>query len=100
MNDHFGGYWAGGGRLGSVIGPETDIPTADTPSDFNFKKLAIAYQYDADTNRLAETATMGISQNGGMIFTAATIDWALGLNQTGKWTEIDQITWNVFSRLG
>ena len=62
--------------------------------------MAIAYQFDAETNKFAETATMGVSRNGGIIFTAATINWALGLSQTEHWTEIDKITWNVFNLLG
>jgi N,N-dimethylformamidase beta subunit-like, C-terminal len=99
-NDHFGSYWADGGHIGSVVGGETDVPTSDTPASFEFQKMAIAYQFDAETNKFAETATMGVSRNGGIIFTAATINWALGLSQTEHWTEIDKITWNVFNLLG
>jgi hypothetical protein len=43
---------------------------------------------------------MGIFKNGGTVFTAATINWALGLSQDGGWGVIDQITWNVLTHLG
>ena len=35
----------------------------------------------------------------GTVFTAATINWALGLSQDGGWGVIDQITWNVLNQL-
>jgi len=45
------------------------------------------------------TATMGIFQSGkGQVFTAATTGWSLGLNGASAWSEIDQITLNVFNR--
>jgi hypothetical protein len=32
--------------------------------------------------------------------TVGTINWSLGLSQDDGWTELDQITWNIFERLG
>jgi hypothetical protein len=45
---------------------------------------------------------MGIWKHGkGTVFTAATLNWSLGLSQDGNaWNAIDQITSNVFQRLG
>jgi hypothetical protein len=45
------------------------------------------------------SATMGIYQRGGTVFTAATICWANGLSLDGGWTLVDQITQNLLRRL-
>jgi hypothetical protein len=36
----------------------------------------------------------------GVVFTAATLDWVLGLSQNGGWNPMDQITRNLLIRLG
>jgi hypothetical protein len=45
---------------------------------------------------------MGVFSHGkGQVFTAATLNWSLGLSQDDEsWNEIDQITVNVLTRLG
>jgi hypothetical protein len=82
----------------TTVGPETDrYQNRDSPpihSPTNFEKAAIVFWSGE------ETATMGSFENGGKVFTAATIDWALGLSQDGSWGVIDQITRNVFDQLG
>jgi len=54
-----------------------------------------------------EIATMGIwspigglAENRGVVFTAATINWTLGLSQTEAWNPMDLITRNLLIRLG
>ncbi|GAC1463462.1 MAG: hypothetical protein NVSMB9_00990 [Isosphaeraceae bacterium] len=49
-----------------------------------------------DCNRKPGMATMGIYQYGGTVFTAATVDWAKGLNDP----KVATITRNVLSLLG
>ncbi len=34
------------------------------------------------------------------VLTVGTINWSLGLSQDGEFTEIDQITLNIFTQLG
>jgi hypothetical protein len=82
----------------TVVGTETDRyqnqdhPPVHSPS--NFDKIAIVFWAGA------EAATMGTFQNGGTVFTAATINWLLGLSQDGSSGVLDQITLNVFDQLG
>jgi hypothetical protein len=38
--------------------------------------------------------------DGGTVFTAATMNWAFGLSQDCSFNPMDQITRNVFIRLG
>jgi len=66
------------------------------------QKLASAYQYNKDKNSLDEVGTMGVFETDkrDTVFTAATVNWVLGLCQEGTGGVIDQITWNVFDRLG
>jgi len=95
--DIFGFYWFSDGTFGSVVGPETDTIVKDSPDP---KKLAIASQFNPDNGQWSESATMVTFQKGsGTVFTAATINWALGLSQDGGWGVIDQITWNVLNQL-
>jgi hypothetical protein len=97
--DNFGWYWFSDGTFGSVVGPETDLTVSDSPN--GTQKLAIAYQFDPGTGRWPENGTMVTFQkDSGTVFTAATINWALGLSQDGGWWIIDQITWNVLNQLG
>src|SRR5262249_2999114 len=95
--DTFGSYFRPDGTGGSVVGPETDATTDDPPGR---QKLAIAYQFNQGTGQWNEAGTMVTFQKGsGTVFTAATINWALGLSQDGGWSVIDQITWNVLNQL-
>ena len=84
----------------SVVGNETDAQVADSPADFQ----RLAFVKDAEGN---EIATMGIwspigdlAENRGVVFTAATINWTLGLSQTEAWNPMDLITRNLLIRLG
>jgi hypothetical protein len=85
----------------SVVGTETDCQVPDSPS--NFHRLAHVRMGDGH-----EICTMGLfspigteAEFRGVVFTAATIDWALGLSQDGyDWNPMDQITRNVLTRLG
>ena len=95
--DNFGYYVRPDGTVGSVVGPETDVTVKDSPDP---QKLAIVYQFNPDNGQWSETATMVTFEKGsGTVFTAATINWALGLSQDGVWGIIDQITWNVLNQL-
>jgi hypothetical protein len=94
--DGFGLY--GDGSL-SVVSGETDCQQPDSPA--NFQRLAFA----ADGGN--EVATMGVfspingfDQFRGVVFTAAVMNWTLGLSQDGGWNPMDQITRNVLIRLG
>jgi hypothetical protein len=42
---------------------------------------------------------MGLFHNNGMVFTAATVNWAGGLSLDGSWGPVDQITQNILRRL-
>jgi hypothetical protein len=84
----------------SVVGEETDCQQTDSPS--NFRRLA--FVKDASGN---EIATMGLfspvdteAEYSGIVFTAATMNWTLGLSQDGSWNPMDEITRNVLIRLG
>jgi len=45
------------------------------------------------------SATMGLYQRNGTVFTAGTVNWAGGLSLDGGWTAVDQITQNLLRRL-
>jgi hypothetical protein len=45
------------------------------------------------------SATMGLYQRNGTVFTAGTANWAGGLSIGGGWTVVDQITQNLLRRL-
>ncbi len=77
----------------TVVGTETDRYQETSPA--SFRKLASVRAPDG-----SEGATMGIFANGGTVFTAATINWALGLSQDDSWNPMDLITRNVLVRLG
>jgi hypothetical protein len=42
----------------------------------------------------------GFGQFRGIVFTAPTLDWTLGLSQDASWNAMDIITRNVLIRLG
>jgi hypothetical protein len=103
------GMYADGEDLKTVVGNETDKqqPFDSDPctpsSPLSFLPLAEVPQVDDEgrpTGRVA--CTMGIFSSGkGQVFTAATLNWSLGLSQSDQgWNAIDQITRNVFDRLG
>jgi hypothetical protein len=92
----------------SIVGYETDrFQSSDEEckpnSPENFKVLAEvpAAKYAFGDPAAEIAATMGIFTKGkGQVLTVGTINWSLGLSQDDGWTELDQITWNIFERLG
>ena len=98
VNQPFGQYQFTATNNRTVIGSETDRhqdsnnPPIHSPGDF--ERVARVF-LDGK-----EIGTMGTFTNGGTVFTAATLNWALGLSQDDNWGPIDQITRNVFDRLG
>jgi hypothetical protein len=105
---NFGEYQDGSGGQ-TVVGNETDKyqPGGSDPclprSPQGFSTLADIPGLDALGNEDETTTacTMGIFRKGqGQVFTVGTINWSLGLSQDDGWTPIDQITRNVFDRLG
>jgi hypothetical protein len=94
----------------TVVGYETDKfqpsnSNSCTPSSpHGFVKLAEvgAARPSGEPDYNNPVCTMGIRSHGkGQVFTAATINWSLGLTQSDRaWNGIDQVTWNVLSRLG
>lgn len=105
----FGTYDHGNGER-TVVGGETDKyqePGSDPckpSSPAGFQRLAEVSGVDASGNpdESKVVCTMGIFTHGeGQVFTAATLNWSRGLSQGGiSWNAIDQITRNVFERLG
>jgi hypothetical protein len=116
--DRFGVYSVPG-DLRSVVGYETDrfqppqsnhcLPSspgnfqrlAEVPAIYKFVNGEAVRQDFGDPNPVI-AATMGIFKRGkGQVLTVGTINWSLGLSQDDdRWNEIDQITWNIFRRLG
>jgi hypothetical protein len=96
-NDEFGVYLTPDGVFGSVVGGETDTNVRSNGSRLDNSPLhRIAAAYDPTY----AAGAMGSFENGGTVFTVGTINWTLGLSQyAGGWSVIDQITWNVISRL-
>jgi hypothetical protein len=94
-HDRFGVYYDAYGKQ-TVLGMETD---ANRDPASGLYKLALA-MFQAPDAPLHEYATMGIFTRGGTVFTASTFNWTRGLSQNGDWGAIDQITRNVFDRLG
>jgi hypothetical protein len=82
----------------SVVGPETD-----RQGDPSFTRLA--FVQDAKGNEIATmgmfSPSFGLDQlRGGVVFTAATMNWVLGLTLDGPGNPMDIITRNVLIRLG
>jgi hypothetical protein len=98
-DEAFGFYTGPDGQCRTVLGPETDFTVSgDTPRSF----CVLAEMNDGSKPGNPVTATMVISEGqrgAGTVFSAATIDWVLGLTDTGD-TPVDQITRNVLQRLG
>ena len=92
-NDDFFGTYGPINGLRTVVGTETDR-YQDGVSPHNFQKVAIVFW------KGKEAATMGEFTHRGTVFTAATMNWTLGLSQDGTWNVMDQITLNVFNKLG
>jgi hypothetical protein len=92
----------------SVAGTETDrVQTGGpngltSPPDYRLASIYAPRPPDAPDFNKFEVGTMGIFKSGsGVVFNAATNDWALGLNHDEHgWNTIDQITLNVIARLG
>jgi hypothetical protein len=82
----------------TVVGSETDV--SGTPLPYGFETIANVHYEAPGTSGWVEIATMAVITTGGTVFTASTNDWTLGLRQHSRWGPIDQITLNVFNRLG
>jgi hypothetical protein len=91
-----------------IIGYETDAAlflemngvtqvTGVDGTPLNFVILATADLTNWAVGGKAGWATMGVYQNNGTVFTAATTDWSHGLR--GSWNAVSQITQNVLRRL-
>jgi hypothetical protein len=88
-DDEFGTFGDGG----TVVGYETDVRSPDR--DASWTDLADAF-FDG-----REIGAMMIHEKAGVMFTASTVDWTIGLSQDpAAWSAIDQITLNLFVRLG
>jgi hypothetical protein len=94
-DDTFGVYLRPDGTFVCVVGGETN-------NNGQSGILATATFIDTSDNNRAYTGTMVSFQKGkGTVFNAASINWVTGLSQqAGLWNSADQITWNVFNRLG
>jgi hypothetical protein len=82
----------------TIVGSETDVSGNQSPP--GFETIANVHYEAPGTSGWVEIATMGVFTTGGTVFTASTNDWTLGLRQDSRWGPIDQITLNVFNRLG
>ena len=108
----FFGLYRDGEILATVVGNETDRyqSAGDDPcrprSPEGFLVLAETGAFKEENNQTVldkslAACTMGLWSNGaGQVFTAATLNWSLGLSQGDSWTAIDQITLNVLRTLG
>jgi N,N-dimethylformamidase beta subunit-like protein len=81
----------------TILGYETDAVGGGTPG--NFTVLAQADLRDWASGGQGGYATMGIYQRNGVVFTAATVNWAAGLSQNGDETPVDRITQNLIDTL-
>lgn len=92
----------------SIVGYETDRFQSsqepckpNSPSNFHILAEVPALGSDFEDPNAEIAATMGIFAKGkGQVLTVGTINWSLGLSQDDSWNEIDQITRNIFDRLG
>ncbi|MBA3830699.1 MAG: hypothetical protein H0X34_02155 [Chthoniobacterales bacterium] len=92
----------------SVVGYETDHLQSsqeeckpNSPPNFHTLAEVPAASGDFTAPNPEVAATMGIFTKGkGQVLTVGTINWSLGLSQDGEFTEIDQITLNIFTQLG
>lgn len=100
-DDTFGVYLRPGGTFVCVVGGETN-------NNGESGVLATTTFIDTTDNNRVYTGTMVSFQKEqhreagtGTVFNAASINWVTGLSQQeGLWNSADQITWNVFNRLG
>ena len=84
----------------TVAGYETDLTTGENEGWTTLADVHAALE-EEEKDDPPEIATMMISEKTGAVFTASTVDWTLGLSQDADtWTAIDQITLNLFVRLG
>jgi hypothetical protein len=83
----------------TIVGSETDVRGSQLPP--GFETIANVHYEAPGTSGWVEIVTMAVfTTGGGTVFTASTNDWTLGLRQNSRWGPIDQITFNVFNRLG
>src|SRR2546422_1268663 len=98
------GYETDAAQFAYVGGlPPAGIPrvTGQDGTPLTFVVIADADMTDWTDCGQAGWATMGLFDGGGSVFTAATIDWALGLipPNASPPTPVHQITWNVVNKL-
>jgi hypothetical protein len=107
----FFGLYRDGDILATVVGNETDRYQSERApcrplSPEGFLVLAETGAFKEENNQTVldknlPACTMGIWSNGaGQVFTAATLNWSLGLSQDVYWSAIDQITLNLLRTLG
>jgi hypothetical protein len=102
------GIYSVNGELKSIVGYETDrfqssqeACKPNSPPNFHTLAEVPALRGGFGDPNPEIAATMGIFTKGkGQVLTAGTINWSLGLSQDDTWSDIDQITWNIFNRLG
>jgi len=108
--DKFGAIYKGQTLIDTIIGYETDaaavkyvdgvpIATGENNTPPNFRVLAVSELHDWSAGGQGGLATMGMYQRNGTVFTAATVNWVGGLTKTNKLGPVDQITYNLISRL-
>jgi hypothetical protein len=93
--DEFGLYARPDGQTRTALGHETDVRGDETPTSF----LTLAEMRDGTDTLLA---TMVVSEGGsgaGTVFSAATVDWVLGLSDEAN-PAMSQMTINILERLG
>jgi hypothetical protein len=98
-------------EIKTIVGYETDRFQSsddpckpDSPANFHILAEVPALSSGFDDPNAEIAATMGIFNKGkGQVLTVGTINWVKGLTVEGEEdaeNEIDQITWNIFNRLG
>jgi hypothetical protein len=90
-------FGAGSDVDSTILGYETDAVGGGTPA--NFIVLAQTDLRDWASGGQGGYATMGIYQRNGVVFTAATVNWAAGLSQNGDDTPVDRMTHNLIDAL-
>jgi len=90
-------FGAGNSVETTILGYETDAIGGGTPATFEI--LAHADLHDWKPNGQGGSATMGIYQRNGTVFTGATVNWNAGLSDDGNSTPVDRITANLIDAL-
>ncbi len=93
----FGLYVRSDGQIRTALGAETDVRADETPE--GFRTLAEMYDSVAGEVRAQMVIREGDSDRG-TVFSAATMDWVLGLESDQLYPAMSQMTENVLRRLG